>query len=305
MALSVTIPISTEVIENNPDCKINGDYEKGRVVITVDTRYQNHYQRQGISTHTPLHWGEEYTYEVQELSGFSWPIRYVVQARQGYYLDGQGQRVHFTTQATGIDSRRKVSAVLMRAAVLLVVIAGAGYRKTSWLLDQLFHVGVSKSSLQRWVDEVAAQLPDGDEIILRLNEKQAIHEAHFDEWFPKGIDTCLLVVRMSMDARRAGSGSTRPGRYASAYSICSIIIYSLCVCILQIAHLTCSDFKVVSQNAKNIKKHIKADLVDPGSILNLGNSRLGDTDHFGQLALRQTKPFSALHDFLDELLFLA
>ena len=114
MALPVTIPISTEVIENNPDCKIEGRYEKGRVVITVDTRHQNHYQRLGLSTHTKLHWGDESTYEVQELSGFSGPIRYVVQARQGYYLDGQRQRVHFTTQATGIDPRRKVSAVLMR-----------------------------------------------------------------------------------------------------------------------------------------------------------------------------------------------
>jgi len=195
MALPVTIPISTEVIENNPDCKIKGHYEKGRVVITVDTRHQHHYQRLGISTHTKLHWGEEYEYEVQELSGFSWPIRYVVRARKGYYLDGQGERVHFTTQATGIDSRRKVSAVLMRAAVLLVVIAGAGYRKTSWLLDQLFHVGVSKSSLQRWVEEVASPLPNGDEMICRLNAKQAIHEAHFDEWFPNGLDTCVLVVR--------------------------------------------------------------------------------------------------------------
>ncbi len=195
MALSVTIPISTEVIENNPDCKIDGQYEKGRIVIRIDTRYQKHYQRLGVSTQTKLHWGDAYTYEVQELSGFSWPIRYVVQARSGYYLDGQGQRVHFTTQATGIDSRRKVSAVLMRAAVLLVVMAGAGYHKSSWLLAQLFQVVVSKSALQRWVDEVAAQLPDGDEIIRRLNAKQAIHEAHFDEWFPKGINACVLVVR--------------------------------------------------------------------------------------------------------------
>ena len=195
MALSVTIPISTEVIENNPDCRIEGHYERGRVVITVDTRYQNHHQRLGISTHTKLHWGEEYEYEVQELSGFSWPIRYGVRARKGYYLDGSGQRVHFTTQATGIDPRRKVSAVLMRAAVLWVVIAGAGYRKTSWPLEQLFQVAVSKSSLQRWVEEVAASLPDGDEMIRRLNAKQAIHEAHFDEWFPNGLDKCVLVIR--------------------------------------------------------------------------------------------------------------
>ena len=195
MTLSVTIPVSTEVIENNPDCLIEGHYEKGRIVIRIDTRHQNHHHRLGVSTHTKLYWGDEYEYEVQELSGFFWPIRYVVQARWGYYLDGEGQRVHFTTQATGIDSRRKVSAVLMRAAVLLVVIAGAGYRKTSWLLEQLFQVVVSKSSLQRWVDEVADQLPDSDAIIRRLNAKQAIHEAHLDEWFPKGTDDCVLVIR--------------------------------------------------------------------------------------------------------------
>jgi len=183
------------VIENNPDCKIQGQYDQGRIVIRIDTRHQNHHQRLGISTHTKLHWGDEYEYEVQELSGLSWPIRYVVQARKGYYLDGQGQRVHFTSQATGIDSRRKVSAVLMRAAVLLVVIAGGGYYKSAWLLTQLFQVAVSKSALQRWVDEVADQLPDGDEIIRRLNEKQVIHEAHFDEWFPKGTDDCVLVIR--------------------------------------------------------------------------------------------------------------
>ena len=62
MALSVTIPISTEVIENNPDCKIDGQYEKGRIVIRIDTRYQKHYQRLGVSTQTKLHWDDAYTY---------------------------------------------------------------------------------------------------------------------------------------------------------------------------------------------------------------------------------------------------
>ena len=102
-----------------------------------------------VKKHSHRKWSNYWGSRHQELSGFSWPIRYVVQARSGYYLDGQGQRVHFTTQATGIDSRRKVSAVLMRAAVLLVVMAGAGYHKSSWLLAQLFQVVVSKSALQR------------------------------------------------------------------------------------------------------------------------------------------------------------
>jgi hypothetical protein len=195
MAVYVTVPVSTEVIESNPDCKFSGTYENGALVITIDTRNQNHHQRLGLGTKTPLHWGQEHSFEVQELSGLAWPIRYRILTRDGYYRDEQGRRVHFTTQATGIDSRRGVSAVLMRAAVMLVVVAGAGFRKTSWLLAQLFQVEVSKSALQRWIEEVAALLPDGDELIRRLNQRQPISEAHFDELFPKGMDGCVLVVR--------------------------------------------------------------------------------------------------------------
>lgn len=195
MAVYVTVLVSTEVIEANPDCQISGAYEHGVLMITIDTRYQNHHQRLGIGTKIPLHWGQEHWFEAQELSALAWPIRYRVLTREGYYVDPQGQRVHFTTQATGIDGRRQVSAVLMRAAVLLVVIAGVGYRRAAWLLQQLFHVETSKSAVQRWVEEVAAQLPNADAIIRHLNEQQPITEAHFDELFPKGMDQCVLVLK--------------------------------------------------------------------------------------------------------------
>ncbi|MEK7817317.1 MAG: hypothetical protein AAB281_03600 [Actinomycetota bacterium] len=195
MPLLVHIPVSTEVLENNPDCQITGNYEQGPILITIDSRHQHHHQRLGLGTKTTLHWGEEYEYEAQELSSLAWPIRYRVKARQGYYLDEQGHRVHFTTQVTGLDSRRKVSAVSMRAAVLLVVIAGAGFRKTAWLLEHLFQVQVSKSALQRWLEEIAAGLPDGDEMIRRLDVQQPITEAHFDELFPKGLGECVLVLK--------------------------------------------------------------------------------------------------------------
>ena len=45
MALSVTLPVSTEVIEANSDCQIRGAYEHGVLRITIDTRHQQHYQR--------------------------------------------------------------------------------------------------------------------------------------------------------------------------------------------------------------------------------------------------------------------
>jgi hypothetical protein len=68
MSIDVKVPISTEVIESNPDCQIKGFFEEGMLVIEVDTREQNHHQRLGIGTKVTLHWCRESSYEVQELS---------------------------------------------------------------------------------------------------------------------------------------------------------------------------------------------------------------------------------------------
>ena len=40
------------------------------------------------------------------------------------------------------------------------------------------------------------------------------------------------------------------------------------------------------QDTEDIEKYIEADFADRGSILNLGNVRLGNANHFGQLSLR-------------------
>jgi hypothetical protein len=53
MSLYVNVPISTEVIESNPDCQIRGFYENQQLVIEIDTRYQNHL----ITTHFLKHDG--------------------------------------------------------------------------------------------------------------------------------------------------------------------------------------------------------------------------------------------------------
>jgi hypothetical protein len=194
MALHVTVPISTAVLEANPDCAISGTYENGQLVITIDIRPQHVHQRLGLSTKTQLHWGKEHAFDVQELSALAWPIRSRILTRDGSYLLA-GQRVHFTTAAQGLDARRGVSAVLMRAAVLLVVVAGVGCRRAAVLLEQLFHVPVSKSALQRWIAEVAATLPDAAALLKALHQHQPITEAHFDERFPRGSDTCVLVLK--------------------------------------------------------------------------------------------------------------
>jgi len=118
-------------------------------VITIDTRNQNLHHRLGLGTKTKLHWGAEHEVMIEELSGLAWPIRYRLLTRDGYYRDRNGERIHFTTSARGLDTRRGVSLVLMRAAVLLIVVAGVGCRRAAWLLKELFHVEVSKSALHR------------------------------------------------------------------------------------------------------------------------------------------------------------
>ena len=86
--------------------------------------------------------------------------------RYGYYKNEQGERVSFTPEISGLSSYRKVSDVTCRLAVCLYVIAGLGTRQVSKWMKLLFQVDVSKSSIDRWVREVADSLPSEDEIII-------------------------------------------------------------------------------------------------------------------------------------------
>lgn len=143
-----------------------------------------------------IHWGKEYTVTVQELSGLSWPLRYEVTTGEGWYLDEQGDRQYFTPTVKGLHLHRKVSDVVLRAGVFLSIIAGVGCRRAAWLLEVLFHGGVTKSSVNRWIDEVADGLPSAETIIQELDRRQPITEGHLDELFPRGNKgTCELVLR--------------------------------------------------------------------------------------------------------------
>src|SRR3989442_8588881 len=74
MALELLVPLSTEVIEQNPECVTGGAYRDGVLVIDLHALHQDHWQRLGLPRETPIHWGPTSTVEVQELSGLSWPI---------------------------------------------------------------------------------------------------------------------------------------------------------------------------------------------------------------------------------------
>lgn len=198
MAITLRIPITTAVVDDNPACVRGAEFKDGTAIIYLDLRRQNHHEILGIGKRIKLHWSKETrSYEAQELSSFPWPIRYHVTTADAWYSNGQGNRIHYTPPILGLDAYAKVSLAVKRTAVLLIVIGAIGYRRVAWLLRELFCICVSKSSLSRWVKDVAGQLPSQEEIIQILDRNKPITEAHFDEIFPKGKAEpgCVLVLK--------------------------------------------------------------------------------------------------------------
>jgi hypothetical protein len=196
MPLEFLVPISTEVIEQNPECVTGGECRDGVLVIYLDALQQDHGERRSLPRETFIHWGPRYTIEVQELSALGWPLRYCVTTAQGWDEDDRGRRHSCVPVLKGLCLKRKVSQVTMRAGVFLAILAGIGCRRAAWLRDVLFHVVVSKSAIDRWIDAVAAGLPSADALIEALNRQQPITEGHFEGYFPRGRKgTGVLVWR--------------------------------------------------------------------------------------------------------------
>ena len=191
----VQIPVTTEVLEKNADLLPSGKVEGNRIVIALDTRRRDYHQLFHLKRNVQIAWTNELTFEVQELSAFAWPILYRITTATGYYAVEPGERLYFTPQVAGLSSQRKVSDVLLRLAVFLCIIAGLGARKASWLMSVLLQVTISKSSLDRWVDEVAETLPTADEMVKLLHQQKSITQGHLDEIFPRGTDACVLVIK--------------------------------------------------------------------------------------------------------------
>ena len=191
----VQIPVTTEVIEKNADLQPKGKFEENRLLIELDLRQRDYHQLFQLKRNVPINWYNERTFEVQELSAFAWPLVYRVTTADAYYLKAPGQRVNFTPHIQGLCTKRKVSDVALRLGVFLCIIAGLGTRKASWLMSVLFQLAVSKSALERWVEEVADNLPSEDEMVKLLQQQKPITQGHFDELFPRGTDACVLVLK--------------------------------------------------------------------------------------------------------------
>jgi len=191
----IQVPVTTEVIEKNADLHPTGKAENNQIIIEIDTRKRDYHKLFNLKRKVEIHWINDRTFDVQELSGFAWSIVYRITTADGYYYKEPGQRICFTPVIDGLSTKRKVSDVVLRLGVFLCIIAGLGSRQASWLMRVLFQITISKSSIDRWVDEVADTLPSEDEMVKLLHRQKPITDGHFDELFPLGTESCVVVLK--------------------------------------------------------------------------------------------------------------
>jgi hypothetical protein len=197
--VNVTVPLRTEVIDEHERLVTGTEYVEGDgIFVKLDVRRAPWRKLLGLPGRTKVHWADVREAEIQELSALPWRLRYQLTYGDGWYVGEDGTRQYFALQPhlQGIDLARQCTVVTMRAA-LLAVMGGVGLRTVCWLMKMLFHVEISKSSLDRWVKECAAQLPDAAGMAQLLNEDKTITEGHFDEIFGKGQrpKKCTMVLR--------------------------------------------------------------------------------------------------------------
>jgi len=199
-SVNVTIPLKTEVIREHGNLVTGTEFIEGEgIFIKMDVRRAPWRKILNLPHGTRVHWADVRTVEIKELSALFSSIRYRLTYGDGWFVGKDGERHYFPLQPhlTGIDLVRQCTTSTIRAAVLLAVMGGVGLRAVCWLMGLLFHVDISKSSLDRWVKECAAQLPDAAGMVRELLAIKPITEGHFDEIFPKGQrpKKCTLVLR--------------------------------------------------------------------------------------------------------------
>ncbi len=193
------VPLETEVLFHHGKLLTGIACDEGGSVVKMDVRRAPWGKILGLPRGTDVHWADVRTIDVRELSAIRSRITYRLTMGDGWYEDAKGERHYFALQGhlKGIDLNRGCTVVALRAAVLLAVMGGVGLRCVCWLMSLLFHFEVSKSSLDRWVKDCAAQLPDAGGMAQRLHADKRITEANFDEIFGVGQrpKRCTLVLR--------------------------------------------------------------------------------------------------------------
>ena len=79
----IQLPVTTAVLEQNDDLSPNGKAEDNKIIIEFDTRKHDYHKIFKLKRGVKIRWINERTFDVQELSGFAWPIIYRVTTADG------------------------------------------------------------------------------------------------------------------------------------------------------------------------------------------------------------------------------
>ncbi len=140
------------------------------LIIHLDVRKRDWRKILQLPKGTKVKFSRVHTVDIKELSCFLKPVTYRLTIGEPYWIDAKGERHDFglDDHLPGIDVRRGVTTVTLRAAVLLAVLACVGLHSVVWLMRELFHVEVSKSAPDRWIKAAAGHLPDAEGMVVRL-----------------------------------------------------------------------------------------------------------------------------------------
>jgi hypothetical protein len=198
MAVTVQMQFESAVTEMSQDAFVGSSIENGATIITFDLR-QHDWQQEVRATST-LDWRKEaYHVDIHELSTFYNPIKYRFILAQGYYLDNQHQRMYFTPDLQGVSTAQHMSHSIIRLACYLAVVCGVSLRHIALLLSSLFLIPITKSSIQRWIDDIGSNLPSQEEMLQQLLAITPATEGHIDGDYPRGTDNCVMVVKDEHD----------------------------------------------------------------------------------------------------------
>jgi len=184
MSERVVPPIETEVTKTNR--VIGFGYEGSVLVIRVEPELKEEYEVSDSEESVRPTSLRGHTFRVQEL-GLPWlKVEYEVTHFTCYYVNRYKHNSSFTIGVFGIESKLKVSRVLLSTAMQMLVVQNLPLEVVQELLLRNHRVQTSVSALDRWKEREAEKLPQQGEILRKMQQKKPSRELHVDEYKSHG-----------------------------------------------------------------------------------------------------------------------
>jgi hypothetical protein len=192
MAITVQMQFESAVTAMSQDAFVGSSIENGVTIITFELRQHDFPQELGMQAR-PWWRKESYHVDVHELSTLHNPMTSRFILAQGFYLDAQNQRRHFTPAIQGVSTSQHMSHSVIRLACSLAVVCGVSLRHMALLFSALFLIPITQSSIQRWIDDIGSNLPTPEQMLQPLLILLPVTECHLDGYYPLGTDNCVMV----------------------------------------------------------------------------------------------------------------